>query len=40
LGHEKRQEEFHGRIDALRKSVSGINHILDELEEKKFTPKS
>ena len=40
LEHEKRQEEFHGRIDALRKSVSGINHILDELEEKKFTPKS
>ena len=30
---EKRLEEFHGRVDAIRKTVSGINHKLDELDE-------
>ena len=35
LEHAKKQGEFHGRVEALRKTVSGINHILDELEEKK-----
>jgi hypothetical protein len=29
---EKRLEEFHGRVDAIRKTVSGINHKLDELD--------
>ncbi len=29
----KRMEEFHGRVDAIRKTVSGINHKLDELDE-------
>ena len=35
LEHAKKQAEFHGRVEALRKTVSGINHILDELDEKK-----
>ena len=35
LEHAKRQGEFHGRVEALKKTVSGINHILDELDEKK-----
>ena len=35
LEHAKKQAEFHGRVQALRKTVSGINHILDELDEKK-----
>ena len=30
---EKRLEEFHGRVDAIRKTVSGINHKLDELND-------
>jgi hypothetical protein len=30
---EKKLEEFHGRVDAIRKTVSGINHKLDELDE-------
>ena len=34
---EKKLEEFHGRVEAIRKSVTGINHILDELDE---DPKS
>lgn len=29
----KKMEEFHGRVDAIRKTVSGINHKLDELDE-------
>ena len=29
----KRMEEFHGRVDAIRKTVSSINHKLDELDE-------
>jgi hypothetical protein len=28
-------DEFHGRVEALKKTVSGINNLLDELEEKK-----
>ena len=27
-------EEFHGRVEAIRKSVSGINHLLDDLQDK------
>ena len=30
----KRMEEFHGRVEAIRKSVSGINHLLDDLQDK------
>lgn len=30
----RRLEEFHGRVEAIRKSVSGVNHLLDDLEEK------
>ena len=30
---ERKLEEFHGRVDAIRKTVSGINHKLDELDE-------
>lgn len=29
----KKMEEFHGRVDAIRKTVSGINHKLDELDD-------
>jgi hypothetical protein len=29
----KKMEEFHGRVDAIRKTVSGINHKLDEIDE-------
>ena len=32
--HAKRMEEFHGRVEAIRKSVSGINHLLDDLQDK------
>jgi len=32
--HAKRLEEFHGRVEAIRKSVSGINHLLDDLQDK------
>jgi hypothetical protein len=32
--------EFHGRVEALKKTVSGINNLLDELEEKKPEKKS
>jgi hypothetical protein len=28
---EKKLEEFHGRVDAIRKTVSSINNKLDEL---------
>ena len=31
----RRMDEFHGRVEALKKTVSGINNLLDELEEKK-----
>ena len=30
----KRIEEFHGRVEAIRKSVSGINNLLDDLQDK------
>jgi hypothetical protein len=30
----KRMEEFHGRVEAIRKSVSGINRLLDDLQDK------
>ena len=30
---EKKLEEFHGRVEAIRKTVSGINHKLDELDD-------
>ena len=30
----KRMEEFHGRVEAIRKSVSGINNLLDDLQDK------
>ena len=33
LEKEKKLEEFHGRVDAIRKTVSGINHKLDELDD-------
>ena len=29
----KKMEEFRGRVDAIRKTVSGINHTLDEIDE-------
>ena len=29
----KKMEEFHGRVEAIRKTVSGINHKLDDLDE-------
>ena len=32
--HAKRMEEYHGRVEAIRKSVSGINHLLDDLQGK------
>lgn len=35
----KKIEEFHGRVDAIRKTVSGINHKLDELDEDPTSPK-
>ena len=35
----KKMEEFHGRVDAIRKTVSGINHKLDELDEDPTSPK-
>jgi hypothetical protein len=35
LEQAKKQAEFRGRVQALKKTVSGINHILDELDEKK-----
>jgi len=31
----RRMDEFHGRVEALKKTVSGINNLLDELEVKK-----
>jgi hypothetical protein len=30
---EKKLEEFHSRVDAIRKTVSGINHKLNELND-------
>ena len=36
----RKTEEFHGRVEALKKTVSGINHLLDELEEKKPEKKT
>ena len=33
LEKEKKLVQFHGRVDAIRKTVSGINHKLDELDE-------
>jgi hypothetical protein len=33
LEKEKRLEEFHGRVEAIRKTVSGINQKLDELDD-------
>ena len=30
----KRAEAFHSRVQAIRKSVSGINHLLDDLQDK------
>jgi len=35
LEQTRKMDEFHGRVEALKKTVSGINHLLDELEEKK-----
>jgi hypothetical protein len=35
LEQARRMDEFHGRVEALKKTVSGINNLLDELEEKK-----
>lgn len=35
LEQARKMDEFHGRVEALKKTVSGINHLLDELEEKK-----
>ena len=35
LEKARKMGEFHGRVEALKKTVSGINHLLDELEEKK-----
>jgi hypothetical protein len=35
----KKLEEFHGRVDAIRKTVSGINHKLDELDDESAPPK-
>jgi hypothetical protein len=40
LEKEKRLEEFHGRVEAIRKTVSGINHKLDELDDEPASPKS
>jgi len=40
LEKEKKLEEFHGRVEAIRKTVSGINHKLDELDEEPAAPKS
>ena len=39
MDKEKRLEEFHGRVEALRKTVSGINHKLDEIDHD-HPPKS
>jgi len=36
---EKKLEEFHGRVEAIRKTVSGINHKLDEIDHE-HPPKS
>ncbi len=33
IDKEKKLEAFHGRVEAIRKTVSGINHKLDELGE-------
>lgn len=30
----KRAEAFHSRVQAIRKSVSGVNHLLDDLQDK------
>jgi hypothetical protein len=35
LEQVRKMGEFHGRVEALKKTVSGINNLLDELEEKK-----
>jgi hypothetical protein len=35
LEQARKMGEFHGRVEAIRKSVSGINHLLDELEVQK-----
>lgn len=40
LEQARKMGEFHGRVEALKKTVSGINHLLDELEEKKPEKKS
>ena len=35
LEQARKMGEFHGRVEAIRKSVSGVNHLLDELEDPK-----